>query len=338
MSTGSITGEGVLAIDREMARQHDDALASFAAAGELAARIAAAIRNNGSLILLGMGGSHAVNRMAEVEYRALGIRAVAVSLSEQLYSPLDPASGVVITTSQSGESAEVLRILATMPGHPASYGMTLEPKSTLAAAVPSLVGAGGTEHAFAATRSLMITLALHLSVLAALGLDAAPALETLRARARLDVTEAVKLLKPCRSIVYSGRALRGLAEAAALSTMELARMPAYALEGGQFRHGPLEILGPDLGAVHFCADEPAAALVAGLARDTIAGGSPTLVFDTSGSDAIRGDLILRLPKASGLAAILSMLPTAQRLAIGIAGQRVTDVGIPLRTTKITRTE
>jgi fructoselysine-6-P-deglycase FrlB-like protein len=78
--------------------------------------------------------------------------------------------------------------------------------------------------------------------------------------------------------------------------------------------------------------------VAGLARDTAAGGSPTLVFDTSGSDAIHGDLILRFPRAAGLAAILSMLPTAQRLAIGLAGQRVSDVGIPLRTTKITRSE
>ena len=47
---------------------------------------------------------------------------------------------------------------------------------------------------------------------------------------------------------------------------------------------------------------------------------------------------MRLPKASGIAAILSMLPTAQRLAIGIAGQRVSDVGMPLRTTKITRSE
>ena len=338
MNTGGITGEGVLAIDREMARQHDDALASFAAAGALAGRIAAAMRERGRVILLGMGGSHAVNRMAEVEYRALGIRAVAVSLSEQLYSPLDPTDSVVLTTSQSGESAEVLRVLQTLSGHPASYGMTLEPKSTLALAAPSLIGAGGTEHAFAATRSLMITLALHLSVLAALGLDPAAALETLRARVRLDVAAAVRLLKPCKSIVFSGRALRGLSEAVALSTMELARMPAYALEGGQFRHGPLEILGPELGAVHFCSDELAASLVAGLARDTVAGGSPTLVFDTSGSDDIHGDLILRLPKASGLAAILSMLPTAQRLAIGLAGQRVSNVGVPLRTTKITRTE
>jgi len=338
MNRGNITGEGLLAIDREMARQHDDALASFDAAAELAGRIADALRLRRRAILLGMGGSHAVNRMVEVEYRALGIQAFAISLSEQLYSPLDLSDSVVIVTSQSGESAEVHRVLSSVAGHAASYGMTLEPNSALGRSLPSLIGAGGTEHAFAATRSLMITLALHLSVLAALGLDATAALDTLRSRARLDVTEAVKLLRPCKAIVYSGRGLRGLAEAVALSTMELARMPAYALEGGQFRHGPLEILGPDLGAVHFCADEPAAALVAGLAGDTVAGGSPTLVFDTSESEGIHGDLILRLPKASGLASILSMLPTAQRLAIGLAGQRVSDVGIPLRTTKITRSE
>ena len=337
-AAGNITGEGVLAIDREMARQHADALASFDAAADLAARIAGALRQRRRLFLLGMGGSHAVNRMAEVEYRAFGIGAVAMSLSEQLYSPLDLGDAVVIVTSQSGESAEVHRILGELAGHAACYGMTLEPGSALARSLPCLIGVGGTEHAFAATRSLMITLALHLGVLAALGHDPSAALDVLRARVRLDVTEAVKLLKPCKSVVYSGRALRGLAEATALSTMELARMPAYALEGGQFRHGPLEILGPELGAVHFCADEAAAPLAATLARDTIAGGSPTLVFDSSGSDEIRGDLILRLPKASGLAAVFSMLPTAQRLAIGLAGQRVSDVGVPLRTTKVTRTE
>src|SRR5687768_14528146 len=202
---GNITAEGVIAIDREMSRQHEDALASYAAATELAAHIADALRLRKRAFLLGIGGSHAVNRMAEVEYRALGIQAIAVSLSEQLYSPLDLADAVVIVTSQSGESAEVHRILNSLSGHPAAYGMTLEQSSTLGRMLPSLIGAGGTEHAFAATRSLMITLALHLGVLAALGLDASPALETLRTRARLDVNEAVKLLKPCRSIVYSGR-------------------------------------------------------------------------------------------------------------------------------------
>ena len=338
MTVGNITGEGLMAIESEMARQHEDAIASFNAARELAGRIADALRQRRRAVLLGMGGSHAVNRMVEVEYRTLGIQAIASTLSEQLYSPLDLGHAVVIVTSQSGESAEVHRLLADLGGHGAAYGITLEGSSALGRTVPSLVGAGGSEKAFAATRSLTITLALHLAVLSALGLDAEPALAALRARVRLDVTEAIKLLKPVRAVIFSGRRLRGLAEAAALSTMELARMPAYALEGGQFRHGPLEALGPSLGAVHFSSDEAAAALVGSLARDTAAGGSPTVVFDTSGSDSIHGDIVLRFPKASGLAASLTMLPTAQRLAIGLAGQRVSDVGVPVRTTKITRSE
>jgi fructoselysine-6-P-deglycase FrlB-like protein len=338
MNVGNITGEGLMAIESEMARQHDDALASFEGAAELAGRIADALRLCRRAVLLGMGGSHAVNRMVEVEYRAQGIQAVAVTLSEQLYSPLDLSDAVVMVTSQSGESAEVHRMLAELSGHGASYGITLEPSSALARAVPSLIGAGGSERAFAATRSLMTTLALHLAVLSELGLDAQPSVDALRARVRLDVTEAAKLLKPARAIIYSGRTLRGLAEAAALSTMELARMPAFALEGGQFRHGPLEALGASLGAVHFSGDEPAVPLIGSLARDTVSGASPTIVLDSSGSDAIHGDVILRFPKASGLAATLNMLPTAQRLAIGLAGQRVSDVGVPLRTTKITRSE
>jgi fructoselysine-6-P-deglycase FrlB-like protein len=338
MNVGNITGEGLMAIESEMARQHDDALASFEGAAELAGRIVDVLRLRRRVVLLGMGGSHAVNRMVEVEYRAQGIQAVAVTLSEQLYSPLDLSDAVVMVTSQSGESAEVHRMLAELSGLGASYGITLEPGSALARAVPSLIGAGGSERAFAATRSLMITLALHLAVLSELGLDAQPSVDALRARVRLDVTEAAKLLKPARAIIYSGRTLRGLAEAAALSTMELARMPAFALEGGQFRHGPLEALGASLGAVHFSGDEPAVPLIGSLARDTVSGASPTIVLDSSGSDAIHGDVILRFPKASGLAATLNMLPTAQRLAIGLAGQRVSDVGVPLRTTKITRSE
>ena len=47
--------------------------------------------------------------------------------------------------------------------------MTLDPSSTLGRALPCLVGAGGVEVAFAATRSLLVTLALHAGVLAALG-------------------------------------------------------------------------------------------------------------------------------------------------------------------------
>jgi fructoselysine-6-P-deglycase FrlB-like protein len=326
------------AIEREMARQHEDALASIAAAARRAGEIAAAIRSRKRLLLLGMGGSHAVNRMAEVEYRALGIDAIALPLSEQLYSPLALDGRAVIHTSQSGESAEILRLLERLGRHGEAFGLTLEGGSTLARGLPSLVGAGGTERAFAATRSLTITLALHAAILAELGLDIGAVRKALETGLSVDVDKALDALRDCRAVLFSGRTLRGLAEAVALVTMELARMPAYALEGGQLRHGPMEILGPEVGVVLFNARETAAALSRSLAGDTAVAHSPTVLFDASGEESGGQAVTLRFPPAQGLAAIFAFLPSAQRLAVGLACQRVKDVGTPRRSSKITRSE
>ena len=59
---------------------------SIAGAGQRAAQVAATIRRTGRLLLLGMGGSHAVGRALEPAYRTLGIDAIALPLSEQLDS------------------------------------------------------------------------------------------------------------------------------------------------------------------------------------------------------------------------------------------------------------
>ena len=80
---------GLPAIDREMARQHADAIASYERPQPMAAKtVVASLKKTGRLLLLGMGGSHAVNRAVEPLYRALGIDAIALPLSEQLGQPL----------------------------------------------------------------------------------------------------------------------------------------------------------------------------------------------------------------------------------------------------------
>ena len=121
--------------------------------------------------MLGMGASHAAARIVEPLYRGLGVDAIALPLSEQLTAPLAIADRSVIVTSQSGESAEVGRWLETEASADNVFGMTLDGDRCLPATVPSLVAAGGVETAFAATRSLTVTLALHLAVLARLGVD-----------------------------------------------------------------------------------------------------------------------------------------------------------------------
>jgi fructoselysine-6-P-deglycase FrlB-like protein len=329
---------GLLAIDREMARQHEDALASFRQARPAADKVAASLKRTGKLLLLGMGASHAVGRAVEPLYRAHGIEAIALPLSEQLGEPLPLAGRTVLVTSQSGESAEVVRWFKEAGAAGDIFGLTLEAASFLGRATPCLVGAGGAEHAFAATRSLTVTFALHLAVLAALGDDPADAIRALDEPQDIDVGPALAALEATATVVTSGRRLQGLAEALALGLTELSRLPCYSLEGGQLRHGPMEMLGPKVGVVLFRGDDPTGDLVAGLAAATAQAGSPTIIFDASGAAPVPGTVSLAFKRATGLAAIFAMLPVAQRLMLAFADFRADNAGTPVRSTKITRDE
>ncbi|MEI9415519.1 SIS domain-containing protein [Mesorhizobium sp. Cs1321R2N1] len=338
MTATGIRPAGLVAIDREMQRQHADARASFEQNTAMAQKVAASIRKTGRLLLLGMGGSHAVGRAVEPLYRTLGIDALALPLSEQLGQPLPLADRTVFVTSQSGESAEVVRWLSQAGGSSGIFGLTLEGGSFLARTAPCLVGAGGTELAFAATRSLTVTLALHLAILAALGEDPAAALAVLEAPQDCVIAPALVALGKVDTIVTSGRRLQGVAEALALGLTELSRLPCFSLEGGQLRHGPMEMLGPQIGVVLFRGDDPTSDLVTAMALSVVEAGAPLVIFDASGQPPVVGAVTLSFRSASGMAAVFAMLPVAQRLMIAFADSRVDNAGTPVRTTKITRSE
>ncbi|MBP1861415.1 SIS domain-containing protein [Rhizobium herbae] len=329
---------GLQAIDREMARQNADAIASFEGNAERAKTIAASLKATGRLLLLGMGGSHAANRAVEPLYRALGVEAIAVTLSEQLGEPLSIDGRTVLITSQSGESAEVLRWFTETGGNKDTFGLTLEGTSFLARTAPCLIGAGGTELAFAATRSLTVSFALHLAILSALGEDSGPALDVLAAPATNDVAAALAVFENVATVVTSGRRLQGLAEALALGLTELSRYPCFSLEGGQLRHGPMEMLGPMVGVVLFRGNDATADLVTAMAVSAVETGAPIVMFDASGQPPVEGTTTLSFAPATGLAAIFSMLPVAQRFMIAFAEARVENAGTPVRSTKITRSE
>jgi fructoselysine-6-P-deglycase FrlB-like protein len=334
----SAQGAGLAAIESEMARQRDDALASFAGAEAMARRVADHVRRSGRLLLLGMGASHFAGRIVAPLYRGLGVDAIAVPVSEQLTAPLKTGDKTLILSSQSGESAEITRWLRENAERENIFGLTLDADASLARALPSLVAAGGAEIGFAATRSLTLTLALHLAVLAALGEDPAPALAALRSGADLPVDSALQSFAAVRTVATSGRFLQGLAEALALGLTELARIPAFSLEGGQLQHGPLEMLGPEVGLLFVRCDEAGAPLIASAASSASEAGSPVVLLDASGATPPAGAVTLAWPRAAGLAAVFSMLPTAQRLMLGFAAARVANVGTPRRSAKITRSE
>ena len=141
------------------------------------------------------------------------------------------------------------------------------------------------------------------------------------------------------TVVTSGRRLQGLAEALALGLTELSRLPCFSLEGGQLRHGPMEMLGPKIGVVLFRGDDPTADLVTAMAASVVEAGAPVVVFDCFRRSAGRGrGDAFASSRRRGLAAIFAMLPVAQRLMIAFAEARVDNAGTPVRSTKITRSE
>ncbi len=301
---------GLVAIEAEMVRQAADARASFDAARETAAAAAAAMKRTGKALLLGMGGSHAIGRAAEPLYRALGIEALATSLSEQLTAPFPVAGRTILVTSQSGESAEVVRWFAEAGVRTDCFGLTLEGGSFLARSVPSMVGAGGTEKAFAATRSLTISLAQHTAVAAALGADPTEPLAAMEAGDDgQDLSAALAALSTVSAVFTSGRRLRGLAEVIGLGFAELGRVPAAAMEGGQLRHGPMEMLSSAIGIIHFRGDDPTAPLIGALASATVAAGSPTVVFDASEEPPVSGAVTVKVAPSTGFTALFRLLPS-----------------------------
>jgi fructoselysine-6-P-deglycase FrlB-like protein len=327
---------GLDMLEAEMSRQHADALASIRSSTGMAARVGASTTRHRRLLMVGMGASHYANRIAEPLYRRLGIDAWACTAAELLHAP--PAmTGTAIFVSQSGESGEIVELLKRQAPGEDRFGMTLDPSSTLGRAIPCMVGAGGPEVAFAATRSLLVTLALHAGVRAALGGADQGVADSLLNPREPPLDDALAVLGDKTAVVFSGRGVfRGVAETASLMLMELARMPALGLETGQFRHGPLELLSPDLGVVLFCGAEADQAAVASLAHATADAGSRAVIFDCSGGQPVGATVNVALPRRQGLAAVFAVLPSLQRLIISIAARKVDRVGEPIRSTKITR--
>lgn len=331
------SGDRPVTIFDEMARQAGDARKSFATNGEVAKRLAEAARRSGRLVLLGMGGSHAVNRVAEAGYRAAGIDATALVASEALNAPLPLRGGTVLLTSQSGDSGEIVAYLKRGGANESCFGLTLNPDGMLARSAPSLIGHGGPELAFAATRSLYVSLALHARVLHELGLPHDRIIDRATRREAVPFDAAVDRLGPADAVFFSGRAAtQGVAEAIALGLLELARMPAAALEGGQLRHGPVEALGPKLGIAFIRQASAEPDSTADLATVCVEGGSPTILFDSSGEAAVPGVTTIAFEKSTGIEAALTMLPTLQRFVFEMAKRRVDKVGEPVRSTKVTR--
>lgn len=277
----------------------------------------------GALVaLVGIGASEHIARSAAYAWRALGIRAIAVSAAELQGSEL-PLAEVYVAMSESGRSAETVAALRGAPGR--RMGITNYPEAPLADVVDEVLPLDSGPDSPIYTTGYTATLQ-------AVGLlgehwagtnsdwSALPGQVTrVSDESGKIVAELAGTFERARivDVVASGASLATAGEGA-LMMRESARLHTASHETFNYLHGPMEPM-----------DADAACIIIGggrelrLARELADLGCPTLLI-TANSDVEEADhlTVLRLPAPpSPLAGtVLEILPL-QLLAAEVVSRR-----------------
>jgi glucosamine--fructose-6-phosphate aminotransferase (isomerizing) len=283
-----------------------------------------------------MGSSYDACYPAVTHLAGAGIASHKVSSAELLYFRL-PALGhpdTLILVSQSGESAETVKVAQRVRDRgdaaPRIVAVTNGTDNTLARLADIVVDTcagpetGPSTMTFAASLVSLAAIARvragehPQTVVDALGVDAemaAAAIEVLLADTGLPDAIANWHGGRRHTVLLARGAARAAAEMGALTLKEAVGLPVEALEGAQFRHGPLELAGPDLAAV-IIATEPATDpldLALGEELDTL--GSAVWTITADGLGAHRTAVGPLDPLVSAAAAIVPIQLLAWRLAV-----------------------
>jgi glutamine---fructose-6-phosphate transaminase (isomerizing) len=218
------------------------------------------------IVVSGMGASHYANYGLWHDLAAAGLPAWWVETGELLHGVDGLVTGrcLVWLTSQSGESGEVVALLDRLTGRSGVtvLGLTNDPEGTLARRADLVVDLhAGPEHTVSTRTFVNSVAANHLvsgvwcgrtqeEVLRSLEEEQRAVTATLPGDLDRHLAEAEHVAERVRRLVIVARG-RVFAAAAtgALTIKEAAKFHAEAMTANQFRHGPIEMAGPDLSVV-----------------------------------------------------------------------------------------
>jgi glucosamine--fructose-6-phosphate aminotransferase (isomerizing) len=319
-------------------------------------RVAAAGRER-TLVFTGMGSSYDACYPAVTALAAAGVPALHVDASEMLHfrRNLLPAAGLLVIVSQSGESAEVVRLiqgLEDVDRSPLILAVTNGTSNALARLADVVLDTRAGEEVGPSTVTFVAALVVLAAVARTLrGETPAGAVDQIRRGADLAATSLERLLaeptlpdrlmawlgdRPSSVILGRGPA-RAAAEMGALTLKEAVGMPIESLQTAQFRHGPLELAGPDLAAMVIATEPETHDLDVGLAGELAALGASALAIVEGGEVP---DGVIRIDIGAQdrmLAPAVSILP-AQLLAWKLAVERGRPPGSYVRASKVTTRE
>lgn len=258
------------------------------------------------VLLTGMGSSYFALYPACVYLNEHGLSAIMVEASELLhyYKGLVSDRVLVVIASQSGETAEVKKLLSEVRGSTSIVSLTNDAENYLVrnSDLPLFLYAGQESGPASKTHTatISVSLLLAMSLTSTMseqrvqGLYAAvEAMASFLERWREKIDALFDFLGKvdCLSLLGRGPSLAS-AMAGALILKEAAKMRAEGMSAGQFRHGPLEAVSPDLAAIVFAMPGRTRDINLRLAHDIAEFGVRVIII---GSDeGLQGERVLNL--------------------------------------------
>ena len=311
-----------------------------------AARSLVSRQNWARIVLTGMGSSFHTLHPLNLALIDAGLNPVMMETSELIHygMPLCDARTIIVAVSQSGGSAETVRLL-DLNKHSTLLAVTNTADSPLARRADlALLTQAGPEFSVSCKTYVAGLLALQWLAAVFTGGDEAKTRVQLEPAAglverylqswRMSTEILAAKLRGIRHLFLTGRgASLAAVGTGALIIKESTRVHAEGMSSAAFRHGPMEMLQKDMLVLVFGGSAPTYELNHRLAAELIATGGHC---EEIGVDAAVQPL--RLPQDNPvLLPILEILPV-QMMTLALAGLAGREAGFFERASKITDTE
>ena len=302
----------------------------------------------GRVVLTGMGSSHLGLVPLHLRLVEAGLAPVSVESSELLHYQrrLLTAGTLLVLVSQSGRSAEIVRLLETIRGRGVvTIGLTNTADSPLAReATAAVLTHAGEEASVSCKTYVAAQMALawlgevlaggdREAALAALG-EAIPGTAAYLASWRSHVEWLAEWLDGTRAVFYAGRG-PSLAAAcsAGLITKESTHCPSEGMSSAAFRHGPMEMLDAAVFLLVFAGHARTRGLNEALVAEVRAAGARAFLAADDAEEPA-----LHLPAVAELARPVVELLPVEMITLAMAALAGREAGRFERATKVTAME
>lgn len=228
-----------------------------------------AINNNkfDQIIFTGMGSSYFVSHAASSLFNELKINSFVLNTSELLHYNLQlfERKTLLVCLSQSGESFEIQEILKKLPSDTFCVGIVNEDDSTLAKkADVALLCKGGREEMTSTKTYVVTSLVSFILAWSLAGIwndDKINMIKRLAGNIRKTLNNYTSWMQEALAFLEDVQTIQVIARGPAFSTAsqtalmfkEAIKIQATGILGGEFRHGPMEMVSEGFKAILFAA-------------------------------------------------------------------------------------